>query len=134
MATIEDVRLELGDVSDLPIMSDAELTYFLNKNQQSLKLTCLDVAKTMLFKLSLQGQEVVDIFSINGARAAAQYMEALKMYIKDPSLNPFMQTASPYAGGISKSDMQANNANEDNNYVQNPSEDRVGFPENFFDV
>jgi len=132
--SIQDIRYELGDSSDFPIMSDAELCYYYDKHGGNLKLACLDVAKTMLFKLSMTGSETVDIFSINGSKAASQYMESLKMYIKDPSFNPFMQSAAPYAGGISKSDMQANNANSDNNYIQNPSEDRVGFPENFFDV
>lgn len=131
---VQDVRLELGDVSDFPIMADSEIQYFLDKNDGSVKRASLDVAKTMLFKLSMTSSETVDIFSINGSRAAAQYMEALKMYIKSPDLNPMLQLASPYAGGISKSDMQANNANSDNNYVQNPSEDRTGFPENYFAV
>lgn len=132
--TIQAVRFELGDVSELPIMSDEEIQYFLDKNSSNIPRTCMDVAKTMLFKLSLQNDESVDIFSIKGSNSARQYMQALQMYIKNPDLNPLIQNAEPYAGGISKSDMQANNSNADTNYVQNPSDDRVGFPENFFEV
>lgn len=133
-ATIQDIRYELADTSDLPVMSDAEIQYYLTKHDGNLNRTSMDVAKAMLFKLSMAGSETVDIFSINGSRAAAQYIAALKMYIKDPSLNPFIQTAMPYAGGISKSDMEANDANPDNNFVQKPSEDRTEVPQSYFEV
>ena len=132
--TIQAVRFELGDVSDLPIMSDEEIQYFLDKNSSNVPRTCMDVAKTMLFKLSLQNDESVDIFSIKGSNSARQYMAALQMYIKNPDLNPLIQSAAPYAGGISKSDMEANDSNADNNIVQKPSEDRATFPSSYFEV
>lgn len=132
--SVQEIRYILGDTSDLPVMSDQEICWFLDKNSGNLNRTALDVAKTMLFKLSMQSAETVDIFSINGSKAAAQYMEALKMYIKDPSLNPFIQNAVPYAGGISKSDMLANDSNADTNYVQKPSEDRAEIPQGYFET
>lgn len=132
--SVQEIRYILGDTSDLPVMSDQEICWFLDKNSGNLNRTALDVAKTMLFKLSMQSAETVDIFSINGSKAAAQYMQALKMYIKDPSLNPFIQNAVPYAGGISKSDMLANDSNADTNYVQKPSEDRAEIPQGYFET
>ena len=132
--SVQEIRYILGDTSDLPVMSDQEICWFLDKNEGNINRTAMDVAKTMLFKLSMQSSETVDIFSINGAKAATQYMAALKMYIKDPSLNPFIQNAMPYAGGISKSDMQANDAEPDNNFVQKPSEDRVDIPQGYFEA
>lgn len=120
--TIHAVRIELGDTSpDLPIMSDAEYRYFLDKNDWSIRRASLDAAKSILLKLSMRTDETVDIFSIKSAATAKQYMQALTMYIKNPDLNSVYNTLVPYAGGISKSDMLANDANADNNIVQNPT-------------
>ena len=118
--TIHAVRIELGDTSELPVMSDEEINYFLSKNNWNIQRTCLDVAKSMLLKLSMVSDQTVDIFSIRGSAAAKQYMQALKMYITDPNLNQALQNLQGYAGGISKSDMQANDANLDNNIVKDP--------------
>jgi hypothetical protein len=116
--TIHAVRIELGDTSELPVMSDEEINYFLSKNNWNIQRTCLDVAKSMLLKLSMVSDQTVDIFSIRGSAAAKQYMQALKMYITDPNLNQALQNLQGYAGGISKADMLANDNNVDNNIVK----------------
>lgn len=118
--TIHAVRIELGDTSELPVMSDDEINYFLSKNNWNIQRTCLDVAKSMLLKLSMVSDQTVDIFSIRGSAAAKQYMQALKMYITDPNLNQALQNLQGYAGGISKADMLANDSNLDNNIVKDP--------------
>lgn len=120
--TIHAIRIELGDTSELPVMSDDEINYFLSKNNWNIQRTCLDVAKSMLLKLSMISDQTVDIFSIRGSAAAKQYMQALKMYISDPNLNQTLQNLQGYAGGISKADMQANDANLDNNIVNQPTD------------
>lgn len=119
MATIQEIRYELGDVDPtFPLMSDEEITYFLTKNESNLRRTSLDCAKSLLFKLALRSEDsTVDIFSVKGSKAQAAYMESLKMYIKNPEFNAVLNLASGYAGGISKSDMIANNAVYDNNAV-----------------
>ena len=122
--TIHALRIELGDTdATFPIMSDAEYRYFLDKNDWSIRRASLDAAKSMLMKLSLRTDESVDIFSMKGSSASKQFMQALQMYIKSPDLNPIYNNAMPYAGGISKSDMLANNANLDNNIIITPSQD-----------
>lgn len=122
MATIQDIRYELGDTSvEFPIMTDAEIRYFLYKNDCSLQRTAMDVAKSMLFKLSTRSDETVDLFSIKGSQAAKQYMAALKMYISNPDLNKMYNGVMPYAGGISKSDMETNDAMLDNNIIISPT-------------
>lgn len=137
MATPEDilkVRYELADTDvAMPILSDVEYSYFLDKNNQSVSRAMLDAAKTILLKLSMRGDHTVDIFSIKGAKAAEQYRMALQMFIKNPEFNPALQLASIFAGGISKSDMQANILNEDNNAVLTPTEPRK-FADNYFEV
>jgi hypothetical protein len=117
--TIHALRIELGDVStEFPIMSDDEYNYFLGKHDWNISRASMDAAKSIMLKLSMRTDETVDIFSIKGASAAKNYMQALQMYIKNPDLNTMYDKIQGYAGGISKSDMQANDANLDNNIVQ----------------
>ena len=112
----EKLRIEVADTDiNFPILSNEEYGYILEKNNNSLRASGLDAARIILMKLSINSSDqTVDIFSIKGAKAAEQYREALKLYLKSPDLNPLMNTAMPYAGGISRSDMVANNSNSDN--------------------
>jgi hypothetical protein len=132
--TIQTVRIELGDTSELPVMSDEEITYFLAKNNWNIQRSCLDVAKTMLLKLSMISDQSVDIFSIRGSAAAKQYMQALKMYISDPNLNQALQNVQGYAGGISKADMIANDSNADNNIVNQPTSETFTYRPSSFGI
>lgn len=133
--TIQALRIELGDMSpEFPIMSDAEYRYFLDKNDWSIRRAAMDAAKSIMLKLSMRTDETVDIFSIKSSGTAKQYMQALQMYIKNPDLNSLYNTLMPYAGGISKTDMLANDATSDNNIVQNPVQDDVDFRTGPFDA
>lgn len=131
MATTSDIRMEIGDSDpNFPILSDDEINYYLTKNSSNLARTSMDCARTILMKLSLRGSETIDIFTIKGS--ASQYMQSLQLYIKDPNLNPLMQNLQGYAGGVSISDMQANDSNSDNNRVIRPSESGCSLPLDFF--
>ena len=133
--TIKALRIELGDNDvNFPIMSDEEYRYFLDKNDWVIRRSALDAAKSMLMKLSLRPDESVDIFSIKGSASAKQYMQAIQLYISNPELNPVYANAMPYAGGISKSDMAANDANADNNVLTTPSQDTTGLPSLQFNI
>jgi hypothetical protein len=106
LTDIEKVRIEYGDTNqELPLLSDEEIQYFLDKNSQSIRLASIECARVALFKLSQTGDEQVSIFSIKGSKSASEYREALKLYINNASLNPMFSTAQGYAAGISKSDM-----------------------------
>jgi hypothetical protein len=119
--TIHALRIELGDTSaEFPIMSDDEYNYFLSKHDWNIRRASMDAAKSIMLKLSMRTDETVDIFSIKGASAAKNYMQALQIYIKNPDLNTLYDKVQGYAGGISKADMQANDANLDNNIVKDP--------------
>lgn len=119
---ISACRTEVGDiVIELPILTDAEYTYFLGKNNENIRRASLDAAKTILLKLSLSSKDsVVDVLSIKTSMQADQYRKALQLYIKSPELNGMYSTVSAWAGGISKSDIQANIDNLDNNAVLPP--------------
>lgn len=134
MATIQDLRYELGDTDvTLPIMSDTEYQYFLDKNNSNLRTSSLDAAKSIMLKLSMRSDESVDIFSVKGTGTAKQYMQALQAYIKNPDLNQSLQNLQGYAGGISLTDMQANDATTDNNIIVQPSTS-PSFPTSFFGI
>lgn len=107
MNAIQSVRTELSDSDvNFPLLSDDEIQYFLDKNSSSIVKASIDCAKTILFKLAQQSDEVVNIFSIKGSKAAAEYREALKLYLKDATLNPVYSQTGAYASGISLEDMQ----------------------------
>ena len=118
LTEIQKVRLEIGDTdSVLPVLSDSEYAYFIEKNNNSISRSAMDAAKTILFKLSMRTREDIDIFSIHGQQAAQNYAQALKLYIKSPEMNPVLNNVRGYVGGVSKSDMEANVLNTDNNTV-----------------
>jgi len=119
---ISACRTEVGDVViELPILADSEYTYFLTKNSENIRRASLDAAKTILLKLSLNSKSsTVDVLSVNTTMTAGDYRKALQLYIKSPELNGMYSTVSAWAGGISKSDMQANIDNTDNNSVLPP--------------
>lgn len=112
---IQKVRIEIADTDiNFPILSDDEYEYLLEKNYSSIRTAAIDAARIILMKLSISSSDqTVDIFSIKGSKAAEQYREALKLYLKNPDLNPLLSTAMPYMGGLSRTDMEANNANLD---------------------
>lgn len=118
---IMNVRMELADTSELPLLSDAEYNYFIDKNQGSLRRAMLDAAKSLLFKLSTRTDDTIDIMSVKSSKAAENYRLALQMFLRDPNMNPALTMAKAFAGGVSKSDMQTNLETADNNAVVSPS-------------
>lgn len=118
MTPIQMVRTELSDTDVVfPLLSDEEYEYFLEKNNNSIRKTTLDAAKTILFKLASMTNEEVDVLAYKGSDYFRQYKEALIMYVKNPEYGS-ISMANPYAGGISLSDIADNLSNSDNNYVK----------------
>lgn len=132
---IQKVRIAVADLDPaLPLLDDATYQYFLDKNSANINRASLDAAKTILLMLSQRGSYSVDIFSVSGGhRSAEQYRMSLELFLRDPSLNPALQNAGAYFGGVSISDMQANDLNTDNNIVQNPNGTTV-LPTDYFSV
>ena len=135
LTLIQQVRLNVADSEPgLYIISDDEIQWLLEKNSNSVPRASIDAARIILLNLSQRGDEVVDIFSIKGKSAAESYRLALELFIKDPNLNPLIGNLQGYFGGVSKSDMQANNDNCDNNIVENPTKDRYPLSTDPFSV
>ena len=122
LSLIQQVRLLTQDnIAGLYIISDDEIQYLLDKNNNNIERTSVEAARIILFNLSMRSDSTVDIFSVRGSQAAKAYIEALKMYIRDPNLSGVLSNINGYAGGVSISDMQANDANLDNNIPVQPS-------------
>ena len=120
---IQKVRIEVADLDPgFPLLVDDEYAYLLEKNNNSVVRASVDAARIILLKLSQQTDETVDVFSVRGSKAAEQYRLALELYIKNPQLNSLYNNLKGYVGGVSISDMDANNANLDNNIIQSPSD------------
>lgn len=118
------VRYEVSDVDvSLPMLSDDEYTYYLTKHSESVNRAAVDVAKTILFKLSMRGDHSTDSLAFKGSKAAQAYKEALQLYIKNPDLNGLLRSVSGYIGGVSKTDILANNNTVDNKAVFPPVKD-----------
>lgn len=120
LTDIQKLRVEVGDTDvSFPILDDTSYGYFLEKHSNNLNRAGLDAARAILFQLSTRNSETVDVFSVKNT-SAESYRQALLLYIKDPNLNPLYKNLKGYFGGVSISDMEANNANLDNNIVENP--------------
>lgn len=114
---IEKVRIEIGDTdTSFPLLADDTYEYYLEKHSNNITKAAQDAAKTILFQLSTQNSETVDIFSVRNTSPEA-YKQALLMYLKNPGLNPIYNNLNIWAGNISKAEIQANKDNVDNNAV-----------------
>lgn len=121
LTPIQQVRLNVQDnTPGLYIISDDEITYLLEKYNSSVDKASYRAAQIILLNLAQRGDEQVSIFSIKGSKAAEAYRLALELFLKDPANNPIYQNLQGYFGGVSISDMEANNADLDNNIVENP--------------
>lgn len=123
LTPIQQIRLTVQDnTPGLYIISDDELDWLLEKNNNNVAKASIDAARIILLNLSQRTDETVDIMSIKSSKAAENYRLALESFLKDPNSNPLYQNLKGYVGGVSISDMEANNANCDNNIVVSPSE------------
>lgn len=112
---VQKIKLEIGLVAEASdILSDEELQYFLDKNNNSIKKASLDAAKTVLFILSQFTHERSDMLEIWGHAWFENYMKSLQLYLNNPNFSINIDSAKVYAGGISKTDIRSNIDNIDN--------------------
>ena len=126
---IMQVRYEIQDVTPgLYILDDTKISYYLTKNNESITRASMDAARAVLMRLAMTStEETIDIMSVKTRSQAVEYRLALQMYLANPLLNPILQNDKGYVGGVSKSDMLANDANPDNNVVTSPAS-YISFP------
>ncbi len=117
------VRLYINDVDPAtPFLSDPEIDYFLALKDNDIIQAAVAAARVILFKLSNYVRAKNDLMETFDNQQWQQYKDTLEMFIKandaespDRSVAIALTKANGYAGGISISDMQANNDNADNN-------------------
>jgi hypothetical protein len=116
ITTVQEIRLAVGDTDvSLPLLTDDVYQFYLDKFSGSIPRATMSAATAILMYMSQRSSDSsVDIFSFKDSKACASYIEALKLILRDPSMNPLYNTAGMYASGISVSDIEANNANSDN--------------------
>lgn len=118
LSALQQVKLEVADTDPaLPILSDESYEYFLSKNNNNITRSALDAAKTILLVLAQRTDETVDVFSVKSGKASSEYRLALQLFLKDPQMNPVLQNCQGWVGGVSKSEMLANDATSDNNII-----------------
>ena len=131
---IEAVRIEVQDNAGpgLYLLQDNEISYFLSKNGNSVARASMDAARAILFRLAQQGNEQVDVLQLQNSRVASEYRQALQLYLRDPNLNPIMNSLKGYFGNTSKEDIFSNNSDLDNNIVKDPSKEYNNYKPSLF--
>lgn len=110
---IDEVRLYVGDIhADIEMLDDATYQFYLDKYNSNAKRASVEAAKAILFKLAHYTRERAGDIEVYGGEWFKNYRSALKDYVNDPKLSVFVPM--PYAGGISKTDMRANDIASDN--------------------
>lgn len=129
LTDVEKLKLEIGLSSQAAdILSDAEIQYFLDKNNNSVKKASLDAAKTVLFILAqLVHERSGSELEIWNHTWFENYMKVLQLYITNPNFSVALEQAKVYAGGISVTDIRNNVENSDNFTVQVD----VGIPKDY---
>jgi len=113
-SAIDRVRLRISDIEDVPFLTDEVIQYYLTKNVENEALASKECATVILGILARNATyNKIDSYIVDGAKAYTSYRDYLLLLIKNPAISD--ATITVYAGGISKSDMQANNDNLDNN-------------------
>ena len=118
LSPIEVVRLEIGLVGEaVDLLTDEEIQYFLEKNNDNVRKASVDAAKTVIFILSQRVHERASELEIWGHDWFNNYYKSLQLYLTDPNYSIAINSATPYAGGISKKDIRENIDNFDNQVV-----------------
>lgn len=110
---VDRIRLNVGDVwEDMEYLTDADYEYFLAAANGNERRATMDAVRAILFKLTRMTRERTGDIEVYGGDWFNNYMKALQLILKDPNIS--ISLAVPYAGGISRSDMQANRCDPDN--------------------
>lgn len=125
MTPIEEVRLEIGLIGQAyQLLSDEEIQYFLNKNNGNIRRASSSAGKTVLFILSQLVHTKASELESWDHDWFNNYYKSLQMYLNNPNYSFALDSARPYAGGISVTDIRENVNNADN-FVVNVD---VGIP------
>lgn len=101
------IRLFVGDIdANIVWLDDSTYTYLLDKHNDNEKKAAREAMQYILFSLARRTRERAYQCEVYGDQMFANYERALKLAINNPELYSIEFT--PYAGGISRTDMDAN--------------------------
>lgn len=110
-SAIDRVRLRLGDTNCPYILEDATIEYYISKNSGNENRSYRELLTVVLFALSRFTRERCADIEVYGSEYFRQYYDAVKLALSNPDLNYIV--AMPFAGGISRNDMAANQQDVD---------------------
>lgn len=110
---LDRVRLIVGDIwDDMEMLHDEDYRYFLCKYNGNENRAGMDAARAILFKISRNARQRTGDIEVYGGEWFKNYRDALKLILTNPDIA--VSIAVPYAGGISKGDMEQNDCDADN--------------------
>ena len=105
------LRLNVGDIHSVEILDDETYTYYYTKNEQNERRATRDLFTVLLFALSRYTHEKAGQIEVWGSDYFRNYLDAVKLAITNPSIDSI--TAIPFAGGISRTDMDTRASDTD---------------------
>lgn len=104
------IRLFVGDIDpNIVWLDDSTYQYLLDKHSNNEKKSAREAMQYILFSLARRTRERAYQCEVYGDQMFANYERALKLAINNPEL--YSVEFTPYAGGISRTDM-ADNVND----------------------
>lgn len=117
LTPIQEVRTIVGDNNlEFQLLPDETYEYLLGPSGSNgnIKRAALAAIPILLFAVArFPTRERTGSIEVWNDWANA-YRRALELFLKDPTLNPILGMAMPYAGGIDKWDMMQNDLNDNN--------------------
>lgn len=114
---LDRVRIRIGDTdTQNEYLTDYWYAYFLENNSNNETLAAIEAAKVILVNFTSNTREKTDQVEIWGNDQFDNYLKWLKDFIENPSISG-LKSPSPYAGGISISDMEKYKSDSDCNTV-----------------
>lgn len=105
------LRLIVGDtMTEFEYLSDETYEYLMDKNKSE-TAAALEAARYILGSLTRFSRQRTGDIEVYGREMFQNYKEFLVELLRNPQM--LLDRAQAYAGGISKSDMAANDANPD---------------------
>ena len=105
------LRLNVGDIHSVEILDDETYTYYYTKNENNERRATRDLFTVLLFALSRYTHEKAGQIEVWGSDYFRNYLDAVKLAITNPSIDSI--TAMPFAGGISRTDMDTRASDTD---------------------
>lgn len=111
---VDRVRLSIGDTDpDALILSNDLYEYFLLSNNDKEGQATISALKHLVAKYAKYIDEETGDVDIKLSQLYKQYKNLLDLYTNDPTFS-VIGSPVPYAGGISKSDLEKYECNDDN--------------------